>query len=69
MIPNWNTLSAAEEHRKDLLREAAEEQHAMRAVRLTRPRRRPFTRALGALGRRLVAWGSRLERLEAAIAE
>lgn len=68
MQPNWNDIRGAEEHRQDLLREAARRRFAHEASALApaaTPPRRLHTRALARLGRWLVLWGSRLEALDA----
>lgn len=68
MLPNLNDIQVAEEHRKDLLREAARRRQNAEiaaALRGQRRQRRPFyLRALAGLGRRLVAWGAWLQGLE-----
>lgn len=57
----WNDVLVQEERRKDLLREA-EEYRLARLVLAGRERRpRLYYRALTWLGRRLVAWGYRLQ--------
>lgn len=68
MIPSWNDLAVAEEHRRDLLREAAElRRRAVGAEPIARPGAVP--RALARLGRLMIAWGARLQELEAAPAK
>lgn len=69
MIPSWNDLRVAEQHRQDLLRAAEEERLATCARAACAPRPRRAARALAGLGRLMVAWGSRLAQLEAAPAE
>ncbi len=71
MIPSWNDLAVAEEHRRDLLREAAELRRcaAVGPDSARRPHPGPLNRALARLGRLMVAWGARLQELEAAPAE
>lgn len=61
MVINWYNEVLAQEHSKDLLREA-ERYRLVRQALAGRARRDRFhCRALTWLGRRLVAWGWRLQ--------
>lgn len=68
MLPNWNDLGAAEERRRAMLREAEARRAAVSVERSGRQRAParpgPAARALGRLGRLMMAWGARLQELE-----
>ena len=57
----WSNVLVHQERRRELLREADEERLARQALAGRGGRRRFYCRALIWLGRRLVAWGYRLQ--------
>lgn len=68
MLPNWNDLQGAEEHRRELLAMAA---HARLAAEAGAPeppraRRTRYARALARLGRLMMDWGARLQQFDPA---
>jgi hypothetical protein len=60
-ISNWWNILAQYEHHQELLREAEKDRLARRALAGRGRSDRFYCKALGWLGRRLVAWGSDLQ--------
>jgi hypothetical protein len=68
-MSGWVLVIAQRERHKELLREAERYRLVRQVLAERRPRDRAWVRALAWLGRRLVAWGQRLqERYGAAAA-
>lgn len=64
MLPNWNDMRVAEQHRQEMLASSARER-MVRSAAAGGPRAARLGRHLGAqLGRVLVAWGTRLQAME-----
>lgn len=66
MLPNWNDMRVAEQRRHELLAEAARDRLAGEAGHSEAPPTRPalHARTLARLGRLMVCWGARLQRLD-----